>query len=702
MKKGSKVLVSAVYLTSLVLISSFWAVGALAEVQPARNKPEKEAVNLGAITVTAEKQEENVQDVPVSITVMDTQEIEDRKIETVNDIANFVPNMMSFNDGMLTVNKVTIRGISAPSITRNSTSVGMYVDGVPTLGNFGFEEGIVDVERIEVLRGPQGTLYGKGTEVGVINIITRQPDNEFKARASAEVGQWLSSESGDNLTGRATASLSGPIVQDKLFFSLAGYYKHKDGFMVNALTDQPEYERDDYYGRAKLRWVPIKDLDISLLLSYFSHKQDGGNNWNLGEDGAPAFGLPVPPRYKTFSDLKGRQEAKIDIQSLKISYALTDSINLTSITARKETSIDAEQDFDYSPMHIIHANLDGTGTEKISQELRLDSATGRLNWLVGLYYDSDKRDSKYVQTSMIPVNNFRLDTQLTGDAYAVFGQIGYLLTEKLKLIAGLRYEHQDFELKGLFPAGKLDDSWERVSPKFAVEYHFTPDVMTYVNVAEGYRTGGFNELTLDPQYFTYDEESLWSYEIGLKSLFMDKRVMLNAALFYMNISDMQVEESIDINTNYVTNAAKATSMGIELELIARITDSLTLMGGFGYTDIEFDEFSDVFGDYAGNTNPFSPEYTFNIGAQYRDKSGIFARVDIIGYGKMFFDKANKYSRGAYQLVNAKVGYETKHFDIYLYGKNIFNEEYDSDGYGSGFYTVYSSPGEVGLEVVGRF
>jgi outer membrane receptor protein involved in Fe transport len=126
------------------------------------------------------------------------------------------------------------------------------------------------------------------------------------------------------------------------------------------------------------------------------------------------------------------------------------------------------------------------------------------------------------------------------------------------------------------------------------------------------------------------------------------------------------------------------------------------MRGFGYTDIEFDDFEDVLGDYEDNDNPFAPEYTFNIGAQYRHYSGFYARADLIGYGKMYFDKANDYSRDAYEIVNAKIGYEAKHFDIYLYGKNLFDEEYDSDEYYGGMYTIYSDPGEIGLQLVYRF
>lgn len=700
MKKGRFGFGAAAMPAALFLI--IFAVLFLPEAVPAREEAGRSVADLGTITVTAEKQKENVQDVSSSITVMDAIDIEDKKIESVTEIIDYVPNMMIFNEGQATVNKVTTRGISAPSLARTTTSTGMYIDGVPTLGSFGYEEGLIDIERIEVLRGPQGTLYGKNTEAGAINIITRAPDNEYRGRVSVEGGQWLSSASDDKLTGGAALSLSGPIAKDRLYFSLAGDYDHKAGFMYNTFTGDSGYEQNNYFSRGKLRWTPAENLDISLMVSYLYHEQDGASNLNLGENGAALFGLPLPSPREISSDMNSWQEVKSQIQSLKLTYDLSDTMTLTSITSRKKTTFDGDLDFDFSPAHILHTSQSGTQEEKISQELRLGQTAEKLNWLIGFYYDRDDRDAVLDVTSMIPAMNYVTTYNLTGDAYAFFAQAGYFLTDQFKIITGLRYEHQDNEIKGLIPAGQLDASWEKVSPKIAAEYHFTPDIMLYADVSQGYRSGGFNELAFDPQFYSYDEETLWSYEIGMKSLFLDRRLMLNTALFYMDISDMQVEEAVDPYNSWITNAAEATSSGIELELVARLTDSLTLLGGFGYTNVEFDQFSDSGGDYKGNKNPFAPEYTFNIGAQYRHAKGFYARIDLIGYGEMFFDKANQYSRDAYQVVNGKIGYETRHFDIYLFGKNIFDETYNSNGYYGGNYVVCSPPGEVGLQVVGRF
>jgi len=660
----------------------------------------KKEYAIETITVTAQKQEENVQEVPVSITVFSEQDIEDKKIESVREIADFVPNLMIFDVGMSSmVSQPTMRGVSAPSMSF-TTSTGLYVDGVPTLSSWGFEEGILDIERIEVLRGPQGTLYGKNTETGVINIITRQPDNTFRGKVSAQGGKLLSGETGDKQKGEFSLNMSGPILKDKLFLGIAGQYYKKDGFVENTVTGGAEDDRERWFGRAHLRCTPSDDLDMSLIVSRLNH-DDGGASMNLAENGAAMFGLPVPSDRKVSSNVEQYKESDNDAQSLKITYNINDALRLTSVTARKVTTLDAVADFDFSSATLMHGFQDSE-QKKLSQELRLDSSSEKLKWLVGLYYDKDDKDINMDVKSDMPMMVSTTDREFNGDAYAAFGQLSYFLTQRLNLVGGLRYEEQKMEFEDHVLGTRHDDSWDEISPKIALEYLFTPAIMTYASVSKGYRSGGFNVVAADPQYVSYDAETLWSYEIGVKSAFLDKRIMLNGSVYYMDITDMQVEEAVSPFMSYTTNAAEATAMGVELEITAKVSDGLTFMAGFGYCDIEFDSFEDALGDYKGNKNPYAPDYTFNIGAQYRHESGFYARADLIGYGEMYFDKANEYSRDAYEIVNAKIGYETEHFDVYLYGKNLFDKEYDSDGYYGGFYTIHSDPGEVGLQVVYRF
>ncbi len=645
----------------------------------------RQAVELDTITVSANKQEENIQDIPFSITVLDQIDLEDKKIASLADVVDYVPNISTFSNGMGGFNNITSRGLAAPSFSWFTTSMGMYIDGVPVLGGFGYVTALLDIERIEVLRGPQGTLYGKNTETGAINIVTRRANNQYRGKVTLQGGSLLSSESGDKLVGGGDFTFSGPIVADKLFFSLAGMYTHKDGFTEYQTIGGSGHEQDNVYGRVKLRWNPSDQLDITFLASFFSEELEG-YRMNLAENGAAVFQMPQPEYRCILSDLKGSQDMNVDTQSLHAVYTFNNAMTLTSITSRRNSDFEGTSDNDFTPMQLAHG-LQKSAYQKISQELRLGSVSDALSWIIGAYYDTDDMERNFVVSSIIPQMAGRSFTNLSGHAYAIFGQVGYALTDSLKIVGGLRYEKQDMELEGNMRAGTLDDSWHNLSPKLSVEYRFAPEVMSYFTVSQGFRSGGFNELAQDPQYFSYDDETLWSYEAGIKGLFLNERLMVNAAVFYMDISDLQVVERIDLYTQWNTNAAKAVSQGVELEATARLSDTLTCNLGFGYTDIEFEDYSDAQGNYHGNKKPFAPEYSFNLGLQYRRPSGFFARLD---------------SRDAYQLVNAKIGYETDRFDVYLYGKNIFDQEYDSPVDSQGFYILYSEPGDVGLQLTYRF
>ena len=662
-------------------------------------KIEREEHKLGAMTVTAQKQEEHVQEVPVSATVLDSFDIEDRGIESISEMADFVPNFMVFYNGNAGMNSPSMRGIFAP-VESASVSAGLYIDDVPVLSPIGFEDMMLDIERIEVLRGPQGTLYGKNTETGAVNIITRQPDNQFRNKLSLSGGRLLSTEAGDGLTYSAAISLSGPIKKDTLFLGLAAKYEGRDGFMENTLTGEPQDDRQHWFGRLNLRWMPSERLDLSLTSTMLQY-HDESSTMNLTEYAAARSGLPAPEDRRVSSNQPGENRAHGNTQSLKIKYRFNDSLAVTSITSRRYFNDDALDDYDFSRYTLMHSDKDDE-YETISQELRLNYAKDRLKWLAGIYLDQDNQDWSVKSISDDPSMASDISREITGNTYAAFAHLTYPLTDRLNFVSGLRYEQSEKDLDVHTNNKQTSDDWDAITSKIALEYGITNEIMVYASASQGYRSGGFNAMAANPQYYSYDEEKLWSYEIGTKSAFFGNRLIVNGSVYLMKIDDMQVTEAISPYESYMTNAAEATGKGVELEMTARVWKGLSLLAGFGYSDIEFDEFKDALGDYKGNKNPYAPEYTYNLGVQYRFASGFYARADLAGYGEMFFDRANRYSREAFEIVNAKVGYEMEHFDIYLYGKNIFDKEYDSYGYYEGYYTVYSNPGEAGLQLAYRF
>ncbi len=662
-------------------------------VAAAGEDPEPEETILETITVTANKQEENVQDVPLSISVFEDVTIEDKNIDSIMELADFIPNFMMSGNGVSGMNSPSMRGVySSPSTF--SVSTGMFIDGIPVLApQQGFDTSLLDVEQIEVLHGPQGTLYGKNTEAGAINIITRKPGNTFRGKVSVDGGEDRKKE--------LSLNMSGPIVQDRLFFNVAGQFYDKEGFIINGNTGKPANDKRSWYGKGTLYWHPVDAFAIQLSGSLLKH-DEGGQNLGLSVQGAAAYGLQPSGDRRVYPDFDGTNDGETRSLALKMDYDFSDQLKLSSITTFRQYKDIITEDYDYNPGKFIHlVEMDGE-YQKISQEIRLSSETEKIRWITGVYYDEDDNDFNSYVDSDIPMGSVRTDRNVTNTAYAVFGQLRYSLSANLGITGGLRYEKQEGEFANFLSNIQYDASWNDISPKISVDYRFSPEIMGYASVAKGFRSGGFNIYAMLPQYRTFDGEELWSYELGSKTQWLDNRLLINGALFYMDLDRMQVDEAVTPVYIVTTNAAKATAYGGEIETQARVTRSFMLTGSFGYTHIEFDEFADALGDYKGNKNPYAPEYTFSVGGQYRMENGVYMGVDFLGYGKMYLDKANQLTRDAYQLVNAKIGYEAESWDMYLYGKNILDEEYDIDGYFGGFFTIYSAPREIGLKLTYRF
>ncbi|WP_320044330.1 TonB-dependent receptor [uncultured Desulfobacter sp.] len=648
-----------------------------------KTEPQQAHMEMQVVTVTANKTEENIQDVPMSITAFNELIMDDKNITSISELSNFVPNLTINDQGISSSARPAMRGVLA-ELGSAEVSTGIFIDGVPVLTKAGYGDPLQDIERVEVLRGPQGTLYGKGTSAGAINIITRQPDNNYRGKVSVDVGE-------DNKKEIAL-NLSGPIIQDKLFFGLSGQSYAKDGFIDNGYTGDQADDRAHWYGKGKLRWTPTDDLDVSLIFSYLQY-DNGGTTMGLSEDSAATLGLTASGDRKVYSDLDTQDKTKIEAQALKVSYDLNDTLTLTSITTHRFLKNDGAIDFDFNPVEQTHAT-GASENDKISQELRLSSNAEKMRWVAGIYYDKDDN------TDDRTWNSYVMKKDLGAEAYALFGQLRYALTPKIGVTGGLRYETQNRDMQNYNNGKSFEDTWDDIAPKFSVDYAITEQVMGYATVAKGFRAGGFNSSSTDSKYDTYDSEELWSYEIGAKSQLLENRLIITGSLFYMDIDDMQVSESLaDAPWGYVTNVGTAVSYGAELEVQAKITPQFTITANVGYTHVEYEEYKDDSGDYSDNKIPNVPDYTFAIGGQYRAGNGLYAGVDLVGVGKTYIERTNTYKRDAYQLINAKIGYETENWDIYLYGKNIFDEDYSKVGTS---YIYYSQPRELGVKLTYRF
>ncbi len=653
----------------------------------------QETQELKAITVTAQKTEQIIQDVPMSLSVFDEYLIEDAKIESVKDIAPYTPNFMVFDYGSGMVRPV-VRGLSS-NVTTLSTSAGMFIDGIPVLHGVGYDEALMDIERIEVLKGPQGTLYGKDTLSGAINIITKQPDNEARGKVTLEAGE-------DNKR-EFSLSTSGPVVQNKFYVGISAKHYEKDGLVKNTFLDNRVDDKAYNYGKLILRTTPTDNLDISLISSIMDRDNGGPANNDLSV---------LQKDKEVYSDLESKNTSSSRMHALRIKYDFG-NYQLQSITTKRDVEDTTETDQDYTNIyektyHMFKNNEYGN----ISQELRLSSSTDRLNWLVGVYADKDDNTMDYHYDKYMSARGMMFNGHdiydVDGKSLGVFTHGDYGLTDKLNIIAGIRYDKDKKYFKerldSFDPAGTdladESNSYSEISPKFGLNYKLNNTSSVYTTISKGYKSGGYYAFAPTDKQKQYEKETLISYEIGTKNSFLDNRLILNSAVYYMDVDDMQVVSYTDSYLSYMSNAAKATSKGIELDLNYALNDKISLHAAYGLNITKFDEFIDSKGDYSDNYNPYAPKYNYNIGMSYRDASGYFGRVDLNGYGKTYFNKENTISRDAYQIVNAKIGYETSDFDIYLYANNLFDEAYN--GFTTATKFRYSEPREIGIQLAYRF
>lgn len=704
-KQAGRILAGLLLCVSLTVGQSAFAADMEAavpnEVDSSKNSENKTGINdrdavhpgaeeeMAEILVTAQKQTQDVKDVPITMSVFSGFDLEDMSVESIKDIMAHTPNMSYFAAGAEGLGTPNVRGLTA-SLRSFSTSTAMYVDGVPYTSGFGFDTLLQDIERIEVLKGPQGTLYGKNAEAGVVNVITMKPSNEFRSKVTGEIGE--------DSKRVASVMVSGPVVKDKFYIGVSAKYYEKEGYIEDASINDTANDQEYRFGKINLRLTPSDDLAVSLLAQTIQY-----NNGNINMNDISASN----PRVIT-SDLNGGYYDKPSstISALSVAYTWNE-IKFETVFSYWNYKQDSLAEFDFSDnaMAMYHV-LSLNDFEKLSGEFRAGSTTGNVSWLIGAYTDRDDNLVDNTISMMGGGYTMYVTHELEAGNKALFAHADWAVSDRFSLIGGMRYDRDEKEFSQVATNIHDEKTYSTVSPKIALRYKVIPDASVFATVSKGYRAGGVNSFaptyTGSTENLSYDKETVWNYETGIKAGFFNNRLNLDFSVFYMDISDMQVETAVNNTYTWVLNAAQATSKGVELSTEFKATRKVSLFASVGYIDVTFDEFSDAGGDYSGNTNPFAPKYNFNIGAQYRSGTGWFARADVNGYGKMYLDKANQYERDAFFLVNLKVGYEARLFDVYLYAKNLFDEEYDSVGYYDGRYTIPSPPREIAMAATFRF
>ncbi|MFC4209670.1 TonB-dependent receptor [Pedobacter lithocola] len=682
---------------------------------------------LDEITVSAQKTEENVQKIPVAITVFTEEKVNDFRIQNTRDLATIVPNLYSSNPGDGR-NVTSIRGIGTTSY---DPAVATYIDGVNQFGLDTYIASLFDVERIEVLRGPQGTLYGRNAMGGVINIITKQPTNYTTGFAGVDLGNFGQQ--------RYSAGIRTALVKDKLFFGAAGLYNRMDGLYTNAFNNSKFDKQHGYLGNYYLKFLASSKFALTLNVKHNENR----NNGTFPLAGSVNDALQNPFVLNQNSTTK--MVDNLFITSLSANYA-GESINFSSQTAYQSNYRYYTQpiDGDFSPIDGVSiVNNYGKDFNKVqvyTQEFKLSSpasSNSKLSWVAGLYgfhQNSPVKQGTYFGADAAFVGApFPFFTSLNtnkGKSYglAAFGQITYAITDKLAATAGLRYDYEhkkqtalgEFLMDGMDPVTTQNDTsstanFKAFSPKINLAYAIEDNSSIYASYSRGFRAGGITQLGSDPSVLPlvpYKPEYSNNFEIGSKNTFFDERLSINLAAFYIKLTDAQVPVLVLPDAVTITrNAGELTSKGVELELSAKPVKGLNIDYNFGYTDAKYTSLqlpqNGATVNLNGNKQIYTPEITSMLAIQYAyelDKSSkinLIARGEWLFTGNQFFDLANQIEQKGYNIYNAKLGVSNKKFDLFFWGRNLANKTYVDYAYDFGAAHL-GNPKTYGVSLVGRF
>jgi iron complex outermembrane receptor protein len=673
------------------------------------------------IVVTACKLARPLQAVPGAVTVRSGEELAAGGAKDSRDASRAVPN--------LTLGEFTARRLAFPYVRglgsgQNAPAVVTCIDGVPQLSYGTANQELLDVERVECLRGPQGAIHGAGTLGGVINIVPRLP--------SGEPSRSVTLSAGDHGAREGRLAVEGPL-GGGLLGSVSGGYAARDGYTRNDVTGNALDDREAWFGRAQGYLPGQGPWDFRLSLTAQRDRDGDFALYDLER-------VRANPHHASH-DYEGYADRDL-AQPVFTAHRRGEAAEFTSITAFQWWQTEAGTDLDYTPADLLRKEARETYDAWI-QEVRLASPSEAplrlgdrvgLRWLTGVFAFGE-RYTQSAATEYRPggialglwPDVFRMDTEagLDGLGVGVFGQTIFTLDERWELGLGARddFAHRSAELSGSTPSGPtsapVDASrdFNHVSPRTSLGYRFTPGVMAYAGVSEGYRAGGFNAVA-PPGGTSYDEETAWNYETGLKTGWLEERVTANVALFQADWRDLQVNTPVpggNVSDYYVRNAGKARTRGAELELSARPVRSLELFGGVGLLDAEYQSGSESAGvDVGGNALPFAPRVNWHAGSQVTGGVGprreVFARLEVVGVGRYYYDPSNREAQEAHALAHVRLGLVAGSWRVEGWVKNLFDQDYvplaipyGQDMQGKPLYVGESGdPRTVGVSLARRF
>jgi iron complex outermembrane receptor protein len=626
---------------------------------------------LEEIIVTSQKREQSLQEVPISVAAVTGEKIEKMGVENLEDLTSYVPNIHFTETGLGT--QLRIRGIGSDNSQGFEQSVGVYKDGIYHSRAQLFRAPIFDLERAEVMRGPQGTLFGKNSIAGAVDLITAKPTDELTGKVSGSYEDEFG-------TQEFQGFISGPLT-DNIKGRLALRYYEDPGFMINTFRNIDEAESTELSGRGSLLWQPGNNLDILWIVEHNSYDVEGraieitqdlpataGPTAGLNYSQILAFangGVTFDSRqdFRRQTNTPEYSDNEIDTQTLRIDYELP-RFTFTSLTGYLNFKYDENCDCDFTPANTFSLAIK-EDYDQLSQEFRLTSEEHEtIEWLGGIFYQTydqtfnDDFDLPANSTlnaltgGVIPAPFFGtgIDRDFTqkSDVWAIFGEFTWSITDAFKLNLGGRYTEEDKEATKILnvvgvenPAHVTTVAAIYAGPNFATdteqsgghnlaesrdESSFTPsatlsyqandDVMTYVRFSKGFKAGGFDPRSNDSTRFEFEEEEVTSVELGSKMRFADGRAELNLAIFHMDYEDLQVSQFDGAVGFNIGNAKSTLVQGIEMDGRVQISDHWSSNYGVALLDFEYDDFEN------GNCHFGQPENSDGF-CDYTGKRGVY-------------------------------------------------------------------------------
>ncbi|MFL0797069.1 MAG: TonB-dependent receptor [Cellvibrionaceae bacterium] len=655
-----------------------------------------QAANLEEIIVTADFRQSELMTMPGSISVIDSSQIESRNANHLDEILNTAPNI-NFSAGASRGRFIQLRGIGERSqfVDPINPSVGMVIDGIDFSG-LGGAGTLFDSKQVEVLRGPQGTLFGASALAGAVNISSNDATDEFFAKVTGTIGDYDTYNLGAVANGALTDSTSARIAIQQ---------HRSNGYIENRhLNRDDTADKDEMTIRGKLQWQASDKLSINFTSMYLDI-DNGYDNFTLDNS------------RNTLSDEPGRDAQKTFANIIKAQWK-GNSVDIEGIISHTDSETEYGYDEDWTYANICtgqpcdgwsYATTDSYSRDRDSQrvEIRFLSSQdqplfGNTHWVTGIYhYQRDVNLTRefydwdvYADTTFTST----FDTERN----AIYAQTNTQISDRLSLKIGLRHENfeADYADNLAIQSSPDEDLW---GGEINLAFQSSDNTLIYGLVSRGYKTGGVNGSAMGKaqaagvsgsflnylqQRLNFETETLLNWELGIKGSYLDNLLTLRVAAFHMDRDDMQLRSWYNEGVNFIgfiDNAASGTNTGLELETQYQATESLSVFANIGLLDTEIQDFFIEDGgsliDQSGRDQSHAPSYQFNIGGQWSATETVFVRLELEGKDKFYYSNSHDEQSDSFELIHGKIGYTpTSTLEIALWGKNLTDEEYGTRGF----------------------